>query len=67
MVLILPDIEEMTVIEAIHWYTGEIIKVTSREARMSGKYSEEYKDSLYEWKLRLNRRCEQERKHRMFK
>lgn len=53
----LPNIEEMSLIEAIHWYTGEVAKVTSREARMNGIYTEEYKDSLYKWKLRLNQRC----------
>ncbi|WHX79325.1 hypothetical protein QNH32_01345 [Priestia flexa] len=53
----LPNIEEMSLIEAIHWYTGEVAKATSREARINGMYTQEYKKSLYEWKLRLNQRC----------
>jgi hypothetical protein len=61
MISVLPDIEEMTIIEAIHWYTGEIVKVNSQEARMNGTYSKEYKDDLYQWKLRLNQRCRLEK------
>jgi hypothetical protein len=58
----LPNIYKMTLIEAIHWYTGEVVKVTSREARINGTYSDEYKKSFKEWKQRLNRRCELERR-----
>jgi hypothetical protein len=38
----LPSLAEMTTVEAIHWYTGEIAKVTNRQARINGTYSEEY-------------------------
>lgn len=58
----LPDIEKMTNVEAIHWYTGQVAKVTSREARINGTYSEDYKKALFDWKQRLNKRCELERR-----
>lgn len=54
----LPNIDNMSIVEAIHWYTGEVAKVTSREARINGTYSEDYKKALFDWKQRLNRRCE---------
>ncbi|WP_338779524.1 hypothetical protein [Metabacillus sp. FJAT-52054] len=60
----LPALDKMTTLEAIHWYTGEVMKVTSREARINGTYPEEYLDSLYKWKMKLNRRCEAERRNR---
>ncbi|PJY99739.1 hypothetical protein CPT06_12310 [Bacillus vallismortis] len=57
----LPNIDNMTTVEAIHWYTGEVAKVTSREARINGTYSEDYLKALNEWKLSLNERCKLER------
>ncbi|QFT88062.1 hypothetical protein FIU87_05365 [Bacillus sp. THAF10] len=46
----LPNIEKMTNIEVINWYTAEVVKVTSRVLRINGTYSEKYLKSLNEWK-----------------
>lgn len=57
----LPNLEEMTIVEAIQWYTGEVAKVFERTARINGTYSDSYKNSLYEWKQHLNRKIALER------
>jgi hypothetical protein len=58
----LPKINEMTTVEAIHWYTKQIAEVTSVKSRVAGTYSEAYKQSLLSWKQELNRRVLAERK-----
>lgn len=50
----LPNIKELTIVEAIHWYTGEVAKLTSRKARINGTYSDDYINALKAWKQRLN-------------
>jgi hypothetical protein len=53
----LPNLAEMTDIEAIHWYTSEFLRL-SRE----GKLDSEYGKALLEWKKQMNARLEQSRK-----
>lgn len=47
----LPNLEDMTAEAAITWYTGEIAKVTRREARVNGIYSDEYLQSLFAFRV----------------
>lgn len=58
----LPNINEMTIIEAINWYTKELTKVFEVKNRVAGTYSEEYKEALLCWKQELNRKAREERK-----
>jgi cyclopropane fatty-acyl-phospholipid synthase-like methyltransferase len=53
----LPNLAEMTNIQAIHWYTNEFLRL-SRE----GQLNSEYGKALLEWKKQLNARLEQSRK-----
>jgi hypothetical protein len=53
----LPNLAEMTDIEAIRWYTCEFLRL-SRE----GQLNSEYGKALLEWKKQLNARLEQSRK-----
>jgi hypothetical protein len=53
----LPNLAEMTDIEAVHWYTSEFLRL-SRE----GQLNSEYGKALLEWKKQLNARVEQSRK-----
>jgi hypothetical protein len=53
----LPNLAEMTDVEAIHWYTSEYLRL-SRE----GQLNSEYGKALLEWKKQLNARLEQSRK-----
>jgi hypothetical protein len=53
----LPNLAEMTDVEAIHWYTSEFLRL-SRE----GKLNSEYGKAILEWKKQLNARLEQSRK-----
>ena len=57
----LPNINEMTTVEAIQWYTKQVVEVTSVKNRVAGTYSEEYKQALLQWKKELNRRALAER------
>lgn len=52
----LPNINEMTTVEAIHWYTQEIAEVFSVRNRINGTYSDAYKDALLAFKQELNRK-----------
>ncbi|WP_409289654.1 hypothetical protein [Peribacillus sp. SCS-37] len=52
----LPDINKMSTIEAIHWYTARVVEVTSVKNRIAGTFSEEYKAALMVWKKELNNR-----------
>lgn len=53
----LPNLADMTDVEAIHWYTSEVLRL-SRE----GKLNSEYGRALLDWKKQLNERLEQSRK-----
>lgn len=53
----LPNLEEMTDVEAIHFYTSEFLRL-SRE----GQLNSEYGKALLEWKKEMNKRLEQSRK-----
>jgi hypothetical protein len=57
----LPNIQEMTTVEAIHWYTKQIVEVTNVKHRVAGTYSEAYKQALLSWKKELNRKVLAER------
>jgi hypothetical protein len=52
----LPKINEVMTVEAIHWYTKQIVEVTNVKHRVAGTYSEAYKQALLSWKKELNRR-----------
>jgi Mg2+/Co2+ transporter CorC len=58
----LPNIDEMTTIEAIYWYTKQITEVTSVKNRVARTYSDEYQQALMQWKKELNRKALTERK-----
>jgi hypothetical protein len=53
----LPDLADMSDIEAIRWYTSEFVRL-SRE----GQLNSEYGKVLLKWKKQLNERLEQSRK-----
>jgi hypothetical protein len=53
----LPNLADMSDVEAIHWYTSEVLRL-SRE----GQLHSEYGKALREWKKQLNVRLEQSRK-----
>jgi hypothetical protein len=53
----LPNLADMSDVEAIHWYTSEVLRL-SRE----GQLNSEYGKALREWKKQLNARLEQSRK-----
>ncbi|EKN67072.1 hypothetical protein BABA_13145 [Neobacillus bataviensis LMG 21833] len=58
----LPNIDEMTTIEAISWYTKQVVEITSAKHRIAGTYSDEYKQALLQWKKELNRKALAERR-----
>ncbi len=53
----LPNINKMTTIQAIHWYTKEVAEVFSAKNRINGIYSDAYKDALLAFKQMLNRKA----------
>ncbi|MYL44409.1 hypothetical protein GLV94_02010 [Virgibacillus halodenitrificans] len=58
----LPDLDKMTIVEAIHWYTGEVAKVFTPKARINGTYSDDYKNALFFWKQCLNEKIDKHRR-----
>jgi len=56
MKLKFPNLDKLTDIEAIHWYTK-----TVRELTDAGTIHE-YRDELLKWKEQLNKRLEENRK-----
>jgi hypothetical protein len=54
---VLPNLDEMTDVEAIRWYTAEVAKLMkNRELKT------EYGLALLEWKKQMNKRLEENRK-----
>jgi hypothetical protein len=53
----LPNLAEMTDIEAIHWYTSEFLRLSCER-----QLNSEYGKALLEWKKQLNTRLEQSKK-----
>lgn len=53
----LPNLAEMTDLEAVHWYTSEFLRL-SRERKLDSEYGK----ALLEWKKQMNERLEQSRK-----
>lgn len=58
----LPNINEMTTIQAIQRYTKTVAEVFSAKNRIAGTYSDEYKKTLLHWKQVLNSKALEERK-----
>ena len=50
----LPNLNEMTTTQAIHWYTKEVSEVFSTKNRIAGTYTNEYKDALLGFKQEMN-------------
>ncbi|RIU93316.1 hypothetical protein [Oceanobacillus picturae] len=57
----LPNINEITTINAISWYTKELTKIFDIKNRVNGTYTDEYKDALLVWKQELNSKALNER------
>lgn len=57
----LPNINEMTLEDAIVWYLKETNRVFSTKHRVAGTFSNEYKRALWQWKQELNRQALEER------
>ncbi len=53
----LPNLAEMTDLEAVHWYTSEFLRL-SRERKLDSEYGR----ALLEWKKQMNERLEKSRK-----
>ncbi|MFC0297144.1 hypothetical protein [Geobacillus jurassicus] len=53
----LPNLAEMTDVEAIHWYTSEVVRL-SKERKLNSEYGK----ALLGWKKKMNERLEQSRK-----
>ncbi len=53
----LPNLAEMTDLEAVHWYTSEFLRL-SRERKLDSEYGK----ALLEWKKQMNERLEKSRK-----
>ncbi|QNU27466.1 hypothetical protein IC803_14490 [Geobacillus sp. 46C-IIa] len=53
----LPNLAEMTDLEAVRWYTSEFLWL-SRERKLDSEYGK----ALLEWKKQMNERLEQSRK-----
>lgn len=49
-----PNINEMTTIEAISWYTKQVVEVTSVKNRVAGTYLDEYKQALLQCASRIS-------------
>ncbi|MDU1845215.1 MAG: hypothetical protein E6778_06680 [Niallia nealsonii] len=57
----LPEINEMTTIEASSWYTKQVAEITNPKNRIAGTYLDEFKQALIRWKGELSRRVLAER------
>ncbi|AMQ19642.1 hypothetical protein [Geobacillus sp. JS12] len=53
----LPNLAEMTDVEAIRWYTSEVVRL-SKERKLNSEYGK----ALLEWKKKMNERLEKSRK-----
>ncbi|ESU71167.1 hypothetical protein AP057_12555 [Geobacillus sp. Sah69] len=53
----LPNLAEMTDVEAIHWYTSEVVRL-SKERKLNSEYGK----ALLGWKKKMNERLEKSRK-----
>ena len=51
-----PDINNLTVSEAISWYTKQVAEVTNAKNRVAGTYTADYRKALLSWKKELNRK-----------
>ncbi|MTH53533.1 hypothetical protein GKZ89_08890 [Bacillus mangrovi] len=57
-----PNINKVTTIEAISWYTGKVAEVTQKKHRIAGTFSEGYINALLAWKQGLNSKIAEARR-----
>jgi hypothetical protein len=58
-----PDLNKVSTLEAICWYTKQVVEIGSVKNRLAGTYSEAYKEALFCWKGELNTKALEERKN----
>ncbi|MGG1630058.1 hypothetical protein [Rossellomorea sp. NRS-1567] len=57
-----PDLTKVTTIEAICWYTKQVVVISKVKNQSGGTYSKEYREALLSWKEELNVKALEERK-----